>query len=100
MGSTAKKGPAIKLEKAVLVGVATREVTLKQAREHLAELERLADTAGAVVVEQVLQRRPSFDTSTLIGEGKAREVAPASSRPSRSSRGWPSISSGAAPWAS
>jgi GTPase len=71
MGNETQKGP----EKAILVGVATRDVTLKQAREHLAELERLADTAGAVVVEQVLQRRPSFDSSTLIGEGKAKEVA-------------------------
>jgi GTP-binding protein HflX len=62
-------------EKAVLVGVATRDVTLRQAKEHLAELERLADTAGAEVVEQVLQRRPSFDSSTLVGEGKAREIA-------------------------
>ncbi len=65
------KGP----EKAVLVGVATRDVTPRQAREHLAELARLADTAGAVVVGEVLQRRPSFDPSTLIGEGKAKEVA-------------------------
>src|SRR5690554_5256663 len=62
-------------ERAILVGVATREVTLKQAREHLAELGRLAETAGAEVVERVLQRRPSFDSTTLIGEGKVREVA-------------------------
>jgi GTP-binding protein HflX len=62
-------------EKALLVGVATRDVTLRQANEHLAELERLADTAGAEVVEKVLQRRPSFDSSTLIGEGKAKEIA-------------------------
>src|SRR5690606_20785748 len=58
-----------------LVGVATRDVTLRQARAHLAELERLADTAGALVVEQVLQRRPTFDSSTLIGERTAKEVA-------------------------
>jgi GTP-binding protein HflX len=62
-------------EKAILVGVATRDVTARQAREHLEELERLADTAGAVVVDRVLQRRPSFDASTMIGEGKAREIA-------------------------
>ena len=66
-----RKGP----EKAILVGVATREVTPRQAREHLEELERLAETAGAVVVDRVLQRRPSFDATTMIGEGKAREVA-------------------------
>lgn len=69
------KGPADKREKAVLVGVATRNVTPRQAREHLAELARLADTAGARIVGEVMQRRPSFDPSTLIGEGKAREVA-------------------------
>jgi GTP-binding protein HflX len=65
------KGP----EKAVLVGVATRNVTPRQAREHLAELARLADTAGARIVGEVMQRRPAFDPSTLIGEGKAKEVA-------------------------
>lgn len=62
-------------EKALLVGVARNDVPLKRARKHLAELERLADTAGAVVVDQVLQRRPAFDPSTLVGEGKAREIA-------------------------
>jgi GTP-binding protein HflX len=62
-------------EKAVLVGIARRDTTLKQAKEHLAELGRLADTAGAVVVDQVLQRRPAFDPSTLVGEGKAKEIA-------------------------
>src|SRR5690606_19860358 len=71
MGNETKQEP----EKAILVGVATRDVTPKQAREHLAELGRLADTAGAVVIDQVLQRRNTFDTSTLIGEGKAKEVA-------------------------
>ena len=62
-------------EKAVLVGVANRDTTLKEAKEHPAELGRLADTAGALVVDQVLQRRPAFDPSTLVGEGKAREIA-------------------------
>jgi GTP-binding protein HflX len=71
MGNETRKVP----EKAVLVGVATRSVTPRQAREHLAELARLADTAGATIVGEVMQRRPSFDPSTLIGEGKAKEVA-------------------------
>ena len=61
-------------EKAILVGVATRDVTPKQAKEHLAELGRLADTAGANIVDQVLQRRPTFDPSTLVGTGKAHEI--------------------------
>ncbi len=71
MGNETLKGP----EKAILVGVATRDVTPRQAREHLDELGRLADTAGAVIVDRVLQRRPALDPSTLIGQGKAQEVA-------------------------
>ncbi|HEX2612288.1 MAG TPA: GTPase HflX [Fibrobacteria bacterium] len=71
MGNETRKGR----EKAVLVGVATRNVTPRQAREHLAELGRLADTAGANIVGEVMQRRQAFDPSTLIGEGKAKEVA-------------------------
>ncbi len=62
-------------EKVLLVGVATPGVTNRLAREHLAELGRLAYTAGAEVVETVLQRRPGFDAATLIGQGKAREIA-------------------------
>jgi GTPase len=71
MGNETQKGP----ERAILVGVATRDVTPKQAREHLDELGRLADTAGADIVARVLQRRPALDPSTLIGQGKAQEVA-------------------------
>ena len=56
-------------EKAILVGVATRTVTMKLAREHMAELGRLADTAGAVVVDTALQRRDTLDPATLIGQG-------------------------------
>lgn len=64
-----------KREKAVLVGVGTLEVTPKAMREHLAELGRLADTAGADVVETTTQRRANLDPATLVGEGKAREIA-------------------------
>ena len=62
-------------EKAILVGVATREVSAKTVKEHLAELGRLAQTAGAEVVETTMQRRESLDPSTLVGEGKVREIA-------------------------
>jgi GTP-binding protein HflX len=65
----------IEREKAILVGVATRAVSVKAAREHMAELGRLADTAGAVVVETTMQRRETLDPATLVGEGKVREIA-------------------------
>lgn len=62
-------------EKAVLVGVGTLDLPAKTLREHLAELGRLADTAGADVVETTMQRRASLDPTTLVGEGKVREIA-------------------------
>ncbi|MBE3584156.1 MAG: GTPase HflX [Limnochordaceae bacterium] len=42
--------------------------------ESLAELALLADTAGAIVVGQTVQRRPAPDPATLIGSGKAQEI--------------------------
>jgi len=69
------KTTKIEKEKAILVGVATRAVSVKAAREHMAELGRLADTAGAVVVETTMQRRETLDPATLVGEGKVAEIA-------------------------
>ncbi len=64
-------------EKAILVGVATREVPLKTLNDHLAELGRLAETAGAEICATISQRRPSLDPATLVGAGKVREIAEA-----------------------
>lgn len=41
----------------------------------LDELAALARAAGAHVVERVVQRRPKLDPSTLVGAGKADELA-------------------------
>lgn len=43
-------------------------------REHLDELTRLVDTAGAEVVGEVTQQVVSPNPATLIGEGKVAEV--------------------------
>ena len=48
--------------------------TVAEAEEHLAELERLTDTAGAEVVATLLQRRDAPDPATFLGKGKAQEV--------------------------
>jgi GTP-binding protein HflX len=45
--------------------------------ESLAELRELTESAGAVVVGEVLQRRDRPDPATLIGRGKVEEVAAA-----------------------
>ncbi|EHK83557.1 GTPase HflX [Saccharomonospora azurea] len=64
----------LRLERVVLVGVWT-EGTAEQSEESLAELARLAETAGSEVLEGVVQRRMRPDPSTYIGSGKVRELS-------------------------
>ncbi|MBF0432170.1 MAG: GTPase HflX [Fibrobacteria bacterium] len=62
-------------ETAVVVGVITKNVTIKKAKTHLDELARLADTAGAEVIEYIIQKRDRFNSTSLLGSGKLLEVA-------------------------
>ena len=61
-------------ERCILVGISTPKVRPWLAGEQLAELGRLAETAGAEVVQSFLQRVQNFSPATLIGEGKVNEV--------------------------
>ena len=61
-------------ERCVLVGISTPKVRPWLAGEQLAELGRLAETAGAEVAKSFLQRVQNFSPATLIGEGKVHEV--------------------------
>jgi GTP-binding protein HflX len=63
----------LRLERVVLVGVWTTG-TLAEAENSLAELARLAETAGSLVLEGLIQRRDRPDPATYIGSGKAREL--------------------------
>jgi GTPase len=63
----------IRLERVVLAGVWTSG-TAAAAERSLAELARLAETAGSVVLEGVIQRRGSPDPATYLGSGKAEEL--------------------------
>ncbi|TAK69416.1 MAG: GTPase HflX [Actinomycetota bacterium] len=63
----------VRLERVVLVGVWT-EGTLRDAERSLQELARLAETAGSIVLDGVVQRRDRPDAATYIGSGKAREL--------------------------
>jgi GTP-binding protein HflX len=45
------------------------------AEESLAELRTLAESAGAEVVGEILQRRDRPDPATLVGGGKLKEIA-------------------------
>ena len=63
----------LRLERVVLVGVWT-EGTVEQANASLAELARLAETAGSQVLDGLVQRRPRPDPATFIGSGKVEEL--------------------------
>jgi GTP-binding protein HflX len=61
--------------RAVLVAVAHSGNGSSTAEASLQELERLADTDGAEVVEHVVQVREQPDPRTYVGAGKAAELA-------------------------
>ncbi|WP_338673338.1 GTPase HflX [Streptomyces sp. SCSIO 30461] len=63
----------LRLERVVLVGVWTSG-TVQDAENSLAELAALAETAGALVLDGVIQRRDKPDPATYIGSGKANEL--------------------------
>lgn len=63
----------LRLEQVVLVGVWT-DGDAAQADASMAELARLAETAGSQVLEGLVQRRERPDPATYIGSGKVREL--------------------------
>jgi GTP-binding protein HflX len=63
----------LRLERVVLVGVWTSG-SLAEAENSLAELARLAETAGSQVLAGLIQRRERPDPATYIGSGKATEL--------------------------
>lgn len=67
-------------EKAILVGLETSQsrlesASLKDAEDSLDELEELAKTAGAVVLDKVLQRKQAQDSAYYVGKGKIEELS-------------------------
>jgi len=63
----------VRLEKVVLIGVWTTG-TLIQAERSMRELAQLAQTAGVIVLDGLIQRRDRPDPATYIGSGKAQEL--------------------------
>jgi GTP-binding protein HflX len=63
----------VRLERVVLAGVWTHG-TVRDAERSLTELALLAETAGSVVLEGVIQRRDTPDPATYLGSGKAKEL--------------------------
>lgn len=65
-------------ERALLVGLETPQTPfiagISEAEISMKELVELAKTAGAVVVEAIVQKRPVKDAAYLIGKGKLKEI--------------------------
>lgn len=62
------------VERAILVGAPLKRTSAEDAREHLEELARLADTAGAEIVGSIVQRLDAPHPRFYVGEGKAEEL--------------------------
>jgi GTP-binding protein HflX len=63
----------LRLERVVLIGIYA-DGDHQAAENSLAELAALAETAGSVVLDGLLQRRPNPDPGTFLGRGKADEL--------------------------
>ncbi|MFM6963128.1 MAG: GTPase HflX [Micrococcales bacterium] len=63
----------LRLEKVILIGL-WGEQTLQDAENSIRELAALAETAGATVLDGLLQRRAHPDPATYLGKGKAAEL--------------------------
>ena len=59
-------------DRSILVNVSTGAIS--DAEDSMAELRELAESAGVVVVDELIQRRPSVDPRTVLGKGKLDEV--------------------------
>jgi len=75
IGKAKAVGLRKEIEQAVLVGVITKQFSVEVVKEHLDELEFLAETAGAKIVKRYTQKMPHPDVRTFVGKGKLEEIA-------------------------
>lgn len=65
-------------ERALLIGIETPQTPvisgISEAEISMKELVELAKTAGACVVDAIVQKRPARDAAYLVGKGKLREI--------------------------
>ncbi|MFO8039870.1 MAG: GTPase HflX [Sodalinema sp.] len=62
-------------DRVLLVGLRTQNMSEAEFEEHLAEVVRLVDTAGGVVLQTIQQGRSRPHPQTVIGSGKVDELA-------------------------
>ena len=64
----------VRRQRALLVSLVSGSRTMEDAEASMAEMERLADTAGADTVGTAVQQRRTPDPATYIGKGKVEEL--------------------------
>lgn len=62
------------IEKAILIGLITRDQSIEKSQEYLDELSFLVRTAGAQEVKRFVQKLDSPDQKTFVGSGKLQEI--------------------------
>jgi len=62
-------------DRVLLVGVQTEDVSDQRFEDGLAELVRLVESAGGIVLETMGQKRDRPHPQTVIGKGKVEEIA-------------------------
>jgi GTP-binding protein HflX len=63
------------MEKAILVGVQLPDTNMREVNDSMAELARLAETAGYLPEIKIIQKRAKLDPGLFIGKGKALEIS-------------------------
>jgi GTP-binding protein HflX len=63
---------AINADRVILVNVSTGPIA--EAEDSIAELRQLAQSAGVIVLDEMIQRRGSVDPRTVLGKGKLDEL--------------------------
>lgn len=74
MASDPRENLSVRRENALLVKVVLDKGKIPFTADPLAELARLAESAGAIVVGRVLQRREAYHPATCVGKGKLEEI--------------------------
>ena len=65
---------ALELEKAILIGVITRNQDEHKLKEYLEELSFLTFTAGGNVIKSFVQKIPFPNPKTFVGPGKIKQI--------------------------
>ncbi|MDZ8065955.1 MAG: GTPase HflX [Nostoc sp. DedQUE08] len=61
-------------DRVLLVGVQTEDVSVQRFEDGLAELMRLVESAGGIVLDTMRQKRERAHPQTVVGKGKIEEI--------------------------